>query len=217
MPEPAVLIEQRQKRAEEKSALSEAIKSAISKKSQILAELGHARKAVLPKSPTKGDHVVGNGMKPHVAGDQCNETQSRLADPSAFTGYQKFRSYPDHLFNGQGDYCRKPDARTRVMIAQTTQPGTVLTIPSRAADKRTEVFVHGMLRLTFFPLLLHDHDVALFRLIGALVCVRRRMQICREGRVARRAFKMIEALSLPILIFFVWCVAGLSSFLLCTY
>lgn len=130
--------EERRRFLREQRELSTAILQAIEKRAQQRTESPERNqvKMVPPISPSSRMFQRGNSIG-SCAGDLCNETQLRLSKPSEFTGFQKYRELPNRNFNGQGDFSRCPDEHSRVMLALTNGP--ILTIPTRAADFRTEV------------------------------------------------------------------------------
>lgn len=74
-----------------------------------------------------------------LAGQACTPAQRRLADPSSFTGFYRWRfdrsPPPQTRDPASGDYCARPLKASRMLINRSASQ---LNIPGRACDFRAE-------------------------------------------------------------------------------
>jgi len=135
---PAAITEEKQRRRNEKQELATAIKEAkeaVLMKSQGQAWVPEATQkfhSSIPRSPIHKSEILPG---PRFTVPRPNTTQARLV--LDYTGVQKTRTNKTQLFNGQGDTARRINGQVKTMLARTNQ--NKLTIPTRAADFRSEV------------------------------------------------------------------------------
>jgi len=131
-----VELEEKQRRLHEHMELAGAIMEAVltktNREKQIPEATRRRPKSPLPRPPSHNPDMVPES-KPTVP--RPNTTQARLV--SDLSGVQKSRVNKTQLFNGQGEAARRVNGQVKTMLARTNQSS--LTIPTRAADFRSEV------------------------------------------------------------------------------